>query len=240
MIRCVIIDDERPAVNVLKRYVEKFPNLELIATTTNPVTGIEIIRKEKPDVVFLDIQMDIMDGIDLTKTIGDNTKVVFCTAHFEYAVQSYDLNAVDYLLKPIEFPRFKIAVQKIIDSITGRLTPVELIADDYILVKEGERGRMQKVDIDDIIYAKAMSNYVCIHSLPRKVIAYLSLKDLEDRLPASNFVRVHRSYIVAIKQILTLCNNELILKKSEVRVPIGANYKEAFLEKLKDKLLPKK
>lgn len=144
MIRCLIIDDERPAINVLKRYIDRISDLELVATTTNPITGIELIKSEKPDVVFLDIQMDVMDGIELAKVVGDYTKIVFCTAHYKYAAQNYDLNSIDYLLKPIEFPRFKIAIQKITDAITGKIAPVEAIAGDYILVKYGERGNCKK------------------------------------------------------------------------------------------------
>src|SRR5438046_5832475 len=111
MIRCVIIDDEQHAIDVLKKYIGRLGNLQLVGTETNPLAGIEIVKKEKPDVVFLDIQMDEMSGIEVMKIIGNTTKVVFCTAYSEFAVTSYDLEAVDYLMKPIEFNRFAKAVQ---------------------------------------------------------------------------------------------------------------------------------
>lgn len=237
MIRCLIIDDEKPAIAVLKRFVDRMPGLELVGTTNKPLAGIELIEREKPDVVFLDIQMGPINGIDLAKAIGNTTKIVFCTAHFEYAAQSYELNAVDYLLKPIEFPRFKIAVQKVNDAITGRATPVEAIKDDYILVKYGDRGKFKKIDIDDIVYVQAMNNYVSFVCIDDKTLAYLTLRELEDRLPPCNFIRVHKSYIVSIKGIKAIDNSEILIKKEDARVPIGANYKESFLERMREKLM---
>ncbi|MFT3949060.1 MAG: LytTR family DNA-binding domain-containing protein [Agriterribacter sp.] len=208
-------------------------DLELVGSTTNPLIGIEMVKTEKPDVVFLDIQMGQLNGIDLAKAIAKTTKVVFCTAFYEYAVQSYEVNAVDYLVKPIEFPRFKIAVQKVSDAITGRTTPVEAIKDDYILAKVGIRGKLQKIDIDDIVVIQAMNNYVSFFCPPQRILAYMSLKDLEDRLPVSGFVRVHKSYIVSIKYIQAVESNEILMKKDSRRIPIWANYKEAFLDRIK-------
>lgn len=237
MIRCLIIDDEKPAITVLKRLVERLPELELIGVTNKPLVGIQMIETEKPDVVFLDIQMGPMNGIELAKAIGSTTKIVFCTAHFEYAAQSYELNAVDYLLKPIEFPRFKIAVQKVIDAITGRATPVEAIKDDYILVKQGDKGKLKKIEIDDIVYVEAMNNYVLFMCTTDKTMAYLSLKELEDRLPQCNFLRVHKSYIVSIKGIKEIHSNEIIVKRESTHIPIGGSYKDSFLDHIKNKLL---
>ncbi|TXJ28266.1 MAG: response regulator transcription factor [Chitinophagaceae bacterium] len=232
MIRCVIIDDEKPAITVIERCIERLPELQLIGSARDPLIGLEMIRKEKPDVVFLDIQMRQMNGIELAKAVGQTTRIVFCTAYFEYAVQSYELNAVDYLVKPIEFPRFKIAVQKISDAITGRITPVEAIKDDYILVKYGERGYLKKIDFDDIVYIQAMNNYVSFFCPPQKTLAYMTLKELEDRLPACGFVRVHKSYIVSIKYIHEVRNNEILMKKNDKPVPIGRNYKDSFWGKI--------
>jgi len=239
MIRCIIIDDERAAINVLKRYIAKMPELELAGETTKPLIGIDLIKRENPDVVFLDIQMDVMDGIELAKAIGDYTRIVFCTAHFQYAAQSYDLNAVDYLLKPIDYLRFRIAIQKVTDAITGKITPIEAIPGDYVLVKDGERGKLQKIDIDDIVLIKAMSNYVSIHTIFRTIIAYLSLKELEDRLPPSLFVRVHRSYVICMKYIEEVSSYQIRLKNQPDPVPIGANFKDSFMERIRDKLLPR-
>lgn len=237
MIRCLIVDDEKPAIAVLKRFIERMPELELIGTTNKPLAGIQMIDTERPDVVFLDIQMGPMNGIELARAIGNNTKIVFCTAHFEYAVQSYELNAIDYLLKPIEFPRFKIAVQKVSDAITGRATPVEAIKDDYILVKQGDKGKFKKIEIDDIVFVEAMNNYVLFICTTDKTMAYLTLKELEDRLPACNFLRVHKSFIISVKGIRAIHHNEIIIKGEGGPIPIGASYKEVFLDHMKNKLM---
>jgi DNA-binding LytR/AlgR family response regulator len=237
MIRCIIIDDEEPAINVLKRFLERLPDMELVAATINPLEGIELVKSLRPDVVFLDIQMQEMDGMEVAKVICELTKIVFCTAYEGYAAQSYEVNAVDYLIKPIEFLRFKIAVQKVSDLLTGRSTPVEAIKDDYILVKTGERGKLQKIEIDDIVFIQALNNYVSFYCPPKKIIAYLSLKELEERLPPCSFVRVHKSYIIALKYIQTIDNNEVRMKKDALRIPIGATFKEMLLERIREKLL---
>lgn len=238
MIKCVIIDDEQPAINVIKKYIDRLPNLQLIGEATNPLVGIDIIKKEKPDVVFLDIQMDEMNGIDVMKIISDEVLVVFCTAYSEFAVTSYDLYATDYLMKPIEFNRFVKAVQRVSDAITATSSVCEeAIPDDYIFVKTGDRGKMLRIDFDEIDFVEAMNNYVGFHCGVKKTLAYLTLKELEVRLPSSQFMRVQKSYIVALKEISSMENNELILKKLPRRIPIGANYKEAFMERMKSKLM---
>ncbi len=238
MIRCVIIDDEQPAINVLKRYIERIPNVELIGTETNPLAGIELIKTEAPDVVFLDIQMEELDGIEVIKLIGDRTKVVFCTAYSEFAVTSYEFDAVDYLMKPIEFNRFVKAVQRVSDVLAHRSSAnLEAIPNDYIYVKAGKRGKLLKIDFDDIDYVAALNNYVEFHRGKHTTISYLSLKELEEKLPKSQFMRVHKSFIVALKQISSVENNELLLKGVPERIPIGASYKEMFLQKMKDRLM---
>jgi DNA-binding LytR/AlgR family response regulator len=238
MIRCIIIDDEQPAINVLKKYIDRLPTLELIGTETNPILGIEMVKKEKPDVVFLDIQMDEMNGIEVMKIITNDTLVVFCTAYSEFAVTSYDLDAIDYLMKPIEFNRFVKAVQRVTDAIAHQpCSNTDAIPNDYIFVKAGQRGKMLKIDLDDIDFVEAMNNYVAFHRGTQKTLAYLSLKELEERLPNSQFMRVHKSFIVALMQISSMENNELVLKKLPKRIPIGANYKDAFMERMKNKLM---
>ncbi|HEX7904915.1 MAG TPA: LytTR family DNA-binding domain-containing protein [Chitinophagaceae bacterium] len=235
--KCVIIDDERPAIAVIKRYIERLPNLDLGGTAINPITGIEIVKKEKPDVVFLDIQMDQMSGIDVMKIISEYSEVVFCTAYSEFAVQSYELDAVDYLMKPIEFPRFALAVQRVNDVLLSRHTAYQPIPNDYIFIKTGQRGKMLRIDLDDIAFIEGMSNYVAFHLTTKKVVAYLSLKELEEKLPESQFMRIHKSYIVSLRQVSSLENNELILKKDSKHLPLGAIFKDTFLGRMKDKLI---
>lgn len=238
MIRCVIIDDEKQAIAVLKKYISRLPNMELIAAETNPLLGLETIKKEKPDVVFMDIQMDEMNGIEVMRILGESTNFVICTAYSEFAVTGYELDAIDYLMKPIEFNRFVKAVQRVTDVLAHKSPSAqEAIPHDYIFVKAGQRGKMLKIDLDDIDYLEGMNNYVAFHRGAQKTLAYLTMKELEERLPGSQFIRVHKSYIVAIKEIALMENNELILKKKSKHIPIGANYKEAFMEKMKTRLM---
>ncbi len=232
MIRCIIIDDEKPAIRVLQKFIRQLPDIELVASSNDPTKGIELVNLHQPDVLFLDIQMDHLDGIELAKLVGNRCKIIFCTAFEGYAAQSYDVNAVDYLLKPIELPRFKIAVQKLSDLLTGSTTPVEAIQDDYIMVRVGDKGNWRKLDIDDIVFVKSLNNYVVFHCPPHKVLSYLSLKDLEDRLPLSAFVRVHKSYIVSIKSIEIIDQNVIQLKNNGPHIPIGASYRDAFLRRM--------
>ena len=238
MIKCVIIDDEEPAIHVLKKYISRMPNLKLVGSETNPLLGIEIIKTELPDVVFLDIQMDEMNGIEVMKIIGDSTKVIFCTAYSEFAVTSYELDALDYLMKPIDFNRFVKSVQRVTDVLAHQPSVFsEPLLNDYIFVKAGQRGKMLKIDLDDIDYVEAMNNYIAFHRGPQKTLAYLTMRELEERLPSGDFMRIHKSYIVALKQISSMENNELILKKNQSRIPIGANYKEIFMKRMEQKLM---
>jgi two-component system LytT family response regulator len=238
MIRCVIIDDELPAIHVLKRYIERLPNFELVGFETNPLVGIELVKREKPDVVFLDIQMDELNGIGVAEILGDCTKIVFCTAYSEFAVTSYELDAVDYLMKPIEFNRFVKATQRVSSSLQQQLaTSMDAIPNDYIYIKAGQKGKMIKIDLDDIDFVEAMGNYVSFSRAGEKTLAYLKLKDLESSLPGSQFMRVHRSFIVSLRQISKMENSELVLKTNGQRIPIGAIYKEVFLERMREKLM---
>ncbi len=237
--KCIIIDDEMPAINILEQYIQQLPNLSLTGVATNPLVGIDLVKKHKVDVVFLDIHMDEMSGIEVMQIIGNETKIVFCTAYSEFAIQSYDLNAVDYLMKPVEFNRFTKAVQRVYDLLhpTDVQPLVKEIPNDYIFVKTEQKGKLIKIDLDDILYIESLNNYVSFHRISGKTIAYLTLKELEARLPQSQFIRIHKSYIVSVRQITTLENNSVRLRGSTVSIPLGGQFKEAFYNKMKEKLL---
>jgi two-component system LytT family response regulator len=220
MITCVIIDDEQLAINVIEMYVKKIPALQLIGTATNPLAGIELIRANKVDVVFLDIQMDEMNGIEVMKIIGPGTKVVFCTAFSEFAVDSYELDAIDYLMKPIPFNRFLRAVHRISNNLLSQSSAlVDTIPNDYIFIKTEQKGKMLKVNLDDIDYIEGMSNYIAVHRSKEKILVYSTMKEVEERLPRSQFMRVHKSYIIALKQITSIENGDIILKNRSEKSP---------------------
>jgi two-component system, LytTR family, response regulator len=238
MIKCVIIDDEQLAINVIANYVKKMPNLQLVGTATNPLAGIELINKHKAEAVFLDIEMNEMSGIDVMKILGDKTKVIFCTAFSEFAVTSYELDAIDYLMKPVAFSRFVKSVQRLSNHLLSQsAVPLEAIPNDYIFVKTEQKGKIIKINLDDIDYVEGMNNYVAFHKGREKVLAYLTMKELEENLPSSQFVRVHKSYIVALRLIATIENGDIVMKDIVQRIPIGNSYKEAFMDRMKSKII---
>jgi len=235
MTRCVIIDDEQASIDVLSRYIDQYPGLDLVGSSADPIPAIEMIRELKPELVFLDIRMNEMTGLELSTEINPSIRVIFCTAYADYAVRSYEVNAVDYLLKPIEFERFSRAVKKAQAFIALDVKPAS--GADFLLIKGGTRGKRIRIDLAELDYVEALNNYVAFHVSGKKILAHLALKEVEYKLPADDFMRVQKSYIVALNQISSLENNELVLKKTGVRIPISLNYKELFLEKMKEKLM---
>lgn len=236
MIKCVIIDDEQPAINVIQNYVKRIDNLELVGTATNPLSGIELVRKHRADVVFLDIQMDEMTGIEVMNVLDSSVQVIFCTAFSEFAVESYELNAVDYLVKPIAFNRFAKAVKRIKGN--GSAAPADdLIPDDYFFVKAEQKGKMVRINIDDIDYVEGQNNYIAIHCGTSKTMIYGTMKDVESFLSPNRFIRVHKSFIVAAPKIVQVENNNIQLKNQRTKIPLSKTYKDAFYEKVKNKML---
>ena len=238
MIKCVIIDDEQPAINVLENYIKRVPYLQLVGTATNPIQGIELINNTKVELVFLDIQMDEMNGIDVMKVLPHNIKVIFCTAFSEFAVTSYELNAVDYLMKPIPFDRFAAAIKKISPlNITSLVNESVTTSNDYIFVKTEQKGKMVKIDLDDIDFIEAMSNYIAFYRGKTKTLVYSTMKEIEDHLPSSKFLRIHKSYIIAINKITSVDSNCVTLKNRSEQIPISLTYKAAFTQMLSNKVL---
>ncbi len=238
MIKCIIIDDEQPAIHVLENYVRKIPFLQLVGTATNPLDGIAMIASCQAELVFLDIQMDEMNGIDIFKILPANVKVIFCTAFSEFAVASYDLNAVDYLMKPIPFDRFAKAIMKIKPvNNTSLINEAEDISNDYIFVKTEQKGKMLKIDLDDIDFIEAMNNYIAFYRGTSKTLVYSSMKEIEGHLPCNKFMRIHKSYIIAISKIVSVNNNCIILRNRSEQIPISNTYKTAFMQVLTNKVL---
>ena len=203
MIRCIIIDDEQPAIEIMKKYIIQDNDLNLLTTFTSPIKALDWLSTENVDLVFLDIQMNKLNGIEVMKRIGKSTNVIFCTAYSEFAVEGFELEAIDYLMKPISFERFNRAVERAKKFIkTGsQVLDAELIPGDDIFVKTEHKGKMIKIDLVDIICIEARGNYVAIHLRNQKILTYLTLKSMEDRLPSRAFMRVHKSYIVALNKI---------------------------------------
>lgn len=238
MIRCVIIDDEQPAINVIEKYIKRIGQLQLVGTATNPLTGLELIKNTAADVVFLDIQMDEMTGIELMNILDPSMQVILCTAYSEFAVESYELNAVDYLMKPISFDRFAKAVKKIKpNDNTDISASLNNIPNDYFFVKAETKGKMIRINLDEIDFIEAKNNYIAIHNGEHTTLVYSTMKEIENYLSPALFLRIHKSFIIALAKIARIENNTVKLKNQKIKIPIGPNYKSDFLNKINKKLL---
>ncbi len=237
MIKCIIVDDEQHAIDILVHYVEQTPLLQLAGTTTNPLEALQLIATQKIDLVFLDIQMPELSGIDFIKAIQGKVKVILTTAYSEFALESYELDVVDYLLKPIRLPRFLQAVQKAAKEMEEPVTPATPEEDDYIFVKTESKGKLLKINLPDIDYIEGMKNYVAIYCANKKTMVYTSMKDLEERLPSKDFIRVHKSFIIAIGRITGIEGNLVRLKDVTTEIQIGENYKPQLMEIIRNKMI---
>ena len=214
--KCIIIDDEELARNLIKSYAERLDFIEVVGTFENPLNALKVIKNEKIDLVFLDIQMPDMKGTDFSKLLPPETQIVFTTAYSEYALTAFDLGAEDYLVKPITFERFLQAINKIkFKRNSGNF-------DLNITVKSGYD--LHKVKLADIIYLESDSEYVIYHTLENKIMSNQSLKSLEEILDPAQFLRVHRSFIVNKSKITSLKSRDLFL--SDIKIPVSDSYIE--------------
>jgi two-component system LytT family response regulator len=232
MINCIIVDDEPHAIEVLVHYVKQTPHLHLVASFTNPIEALQQLIRQRVDLVFLDIQMPEISGIDFIKAIQGKSKVILTTAYSEFALEGYDLYVVDYLLKPIRLPRFLAAVQKAVEQINANEQE-----DDYIFVKTESKGKLVKINLADIYFIESMKNYVAIHRAGQKTLVYTSMKEMEERLPKKQFIRVHKSFIIPISGITGIEGNLVRLKNTTAEILIGENYKPELMEIIRGKMI---
>lgn len=235
MVKCIVIDDEQPAIDIMIHHIGKVPELQLIGTYLNPIEGLKAIKKEKPDLVFLDIQMNEMTGLEVMSILDDKVKVILCTAFSEYAVEGFNNDAVDYLLKPISFERFTKAIKKVVATLAQ--DNINLIQEkDYIYTKTEQKGKFIKIHFQDIDYVEAMGNYIAINRGKEKVMIYYTMRDIEQTLPRDLFMRIHKSYIVSLSCILMIENGFVVLKNG-AKISIGSNYKSDFMQRIKKDIL---
>ena len=232
MIKAIIVDDEPLALDVLETYIEKMPELTLVAKCENALEANEALKNNDIDLMFLDIQMPQITGVEFLKSLNNPPAVIFTTAYPDYAVEGFELNAVDYLLKPISLDRFMKAVNKVSEKIGkqgGESTATVEMEGDFFFVKADKK--LIKVDFDDIIYIEGLKDYVIIRQEAGRVITLQTMKSLETKLPDTIFKRVHRSYIVNINKINAVVGNMLeVTEKGQTKhIPIGKNYREDLL-----------
>ena len=223
-LRCLIIDDKPLAIDILADYAGKVPFLELVATTINPIEGLHLVREQKIDLVFLDIQMPELTGMQFIKIAGKQCKIILTTAYAEYALDGYEHDVVDYLLKPIAFERFYRAAEKALNLIADKPSVVAEPAPEYLFVKT--EHRIQKINLVDILYVEALQNYVSLNTTNGRVMSLQPLKKLEEQLPSGEFVRVHKSYIISLRHITSVERGRIFI--GDTVIPVGDNYRDGF------------
>jgi len=230
-LKCLVIDDKPLAIDILADYASKVPFLDLVATTTDPIAGLDIVREQKIDLVFLDIQMPGLTGLQFIKIAGKQCKIILTTAYAEYALDGYEHDVMDYLLKPIAFERFYRAAEKALGFIanttaTNSITPQPASSQqqEYLFVKT--EHRIQKINLADILYVEALQNYVSLNTVDGRVMSLQPLKKIEDQLPSAGFVRVHKSFIVALRNIRSVERSRIFI--GDTIIPVGDSYREAF------------
>ncbi len=223
-IKCIVVDDEPLAVSLLGSYVEKIPFFELVFSTENPILALEYIQKNDADLIFLDIQMPELSGINFMKIVGDKMKYILTTAYSEYALEGYEHNVIDYLLKPISFDRFQKSALKAQERF-----PNETSQNSYFFIKSS--GQQHKINFDEILYVESIKDYVSIKTENQEYIVLDTLKSLEKQL-SDRFTRIHKSFIVNVDKIIRI-NPKTISLLLEIEIPMGETYKSDFFLKLK-------
>lgn len=228
-LRCLIIDDKPLAIDILADYVHKTPFLELVGSTLNPIEGLGILRNQKVDLVFLDIQMPELTGLQFMKIAGKQCLVILTTAYADYALDGYEHDVVDYLLKPIAFDRFYRAAEKALKQLSPPSTsayvqpiPETKTGTEYLFVKT--EHRIQRVTLRDVLYIEGVQNYVSIHTADTKVMSLQTLKSLEEQLPTGDFMRVHRSFIINLRHITFVERGRIFM--GDTVIPIGDKYRD--------------
>jgi DNA-binding LytR/AlgR family response regulator len=231
-VNCIIIDDEPLATALIEAHVANIPNLNIIAVCNNALEGFEVLKTQSVDLIFLDIQMPLLTGIEFLKSLSNPPKVIFTTAYREYAIESYELEVVDYLLKPISFDRFFKAINKFFKTIETN-TSIITVSDSQEVSKfiyVNSNKKQHKISFSEILYVESIKDYIRIHLHDKTIVTKDKISDFEQKL-SSDFLRTHRSYIVNSDKITAYTVNDVEI--GNIEIPIGISYKKQLLEKLK-------
>lgn len=247
-LKCIAVDDEPLALDIIEDYISKIPFLELIKRTENAIEALQMVQAGGIDLVFLDIQMPELTGIQFLKIANGKANYILTTAYSQYALESYDLNVSDYLLKPIAFDRFYKAVEKVhirlkntqppsdspIQSLFAAPAPVAPVSNpiqDFIFVKT--EHKIQKIELDDILYIEGLKDYISIFTKNERVITLQNMKKMEETLPKDQFIRVHKSYIIALDKIESIERSRITICSKII--PIGDTYRDEFFKHIDNK-----
>lgn len=237
ILKCIAVDDEPLALDIIADYVAKVPFLELVKRTENAIEAMQLVQEGNIDLVFLDIQMPELTGIQFLKIAGNKASYILTTAYSQYALESYDLNVSDYLLKPIAFDRFYKAVEKVRNQLQKQETVVAAVSEpvagpvnapiqDFIFVKT--EHKIQKIELDDILYIEGLKDYISIFTKNERVITLQNMKKMEETLPKGDFIRVHKSYIIAVDKIESIERSRIAIAGKTI--PVGDTYRDAFFK----------
>jgi two-component system LytT family response regulator len=227
MMTCIAIDDEPKALEVIERYCQKISLASLKATFREPLKAIEFLNREKVDLIFLDINMPDISGMQLLQTLSPRPLIIFTTAYSQYAVESYDLNALDYLLKPITFERFLMAINKAAAALSSKNT-AGMDEDAAVFIKSGPQT--YRVKVSEILYLEKNGNYITVHLKDGNILIRENMGDIFDLVPAADFIRVHKSYVVGIKHIAMIEVHQLTINNE--KIPIGSTYRDSLRDRL--------
>lgn len=237
MINCIIIDDQAEAIEIIESHIKHKPELTLIKTFVNPMEALIYLEETKIDIVFIDVQMPLINGLDFIESLRakkgkDVPKFVLITGYDKYALSGFEQGAVDYLLKPVGFKRFNIAIDRIITTLP-KIEKKDVVKVDFFFAEVN--GQKIKLCFDDIAYIEGSGNYITVYGINLKALIYQSLSGITEQLQNENFIRVHKSFIVSIKYINAIKGNEVFIIYNEIKktIPIGATYKEHLMSVLR-------
>ncbi|MBG6129452.1 DNA-binding LytR/AlgR family response regulator [Aquimarina sp. EL_43] len=220
MVRCLLVDDESPAIDLLKNHIKMLDDLEIVTSCYSAVEAFEVIKKEEIDLLFLDIEMPVLKGLDFLKTLQHPPKVIITTAYREYAIEGYDLDIIDYLLKPISFDRFVKAIDRYYERVQSSPLAIVEKSDTFFYVNVNKKHI--KIIFDEVLYIESLKDYVKIHTIHQKLVVKSNIGKIETQLPSSLFLRTHRSYIVAIDKITAYTQKDIEI--DTIEIPIGSSY----------------
>ncbi len=227
MINCLIIDDEPFARELLESYMAQLPQLQLVASCAHVFEALEVLQRQRIDLLLSDINMPQVNGLEFLRSLPNPPYVIFVTASPHHALEGFELDALDYLVKPVSFPRFLKAVNKAVGLLGNKSVPVPAPAPQFLFVKEG--NSLQRVLFDEIYYVEGLRDYIRIVLRNRFVVTYLRMSRIEDQLPATRFIRIQKSYLVRLDAIKAITGNEVELYDLPEKLPIGKQYKEQLL-----------
>jgi two-component system LytT family response regulator len=228
-VKCLLVDDEPLAIQLIQKHIDQLDSFEVVGTCGNAVKALELLRSTPVDLLFLDIKMPQISGIDFLKTLRNPPAVIITTAYREFAIEGYDLDLIDYLLKPITFDRFFKAIERYL-RLNNQSSPILLPPTDqqFMYLKSG--GKFHKLNIDEVLYIESLKDYVVAHCVGNKVTAKYKISDLEAELQGKGFLRIHRSYLVNLKKVTAFTTYDIEIGNTEI--PIGASYKEYVFKAL--------